>query len=44
MTSRRKERLTAFAEYVRKPLVLIEMKDRGTGLTRTYRSAPGRHE
>jgi hypothetical protein len=30
---------TAFADYVWKPLVLIEMKKRGTDLTRTYRQA-----
>jgi hypothetical protein len=30
---------TAFADYVWKPLVLIEMKKRGTDLKRTYRQA-----
>ena len=30
---------TAFADYVWKPLVLIEMKKRGTDLARTYRQA-----
>jgi len=30
---------TAFADYVWKPLVLIEMKKRGTDLRRTYRQA-----
>ena len=30
---------TAFADYVWKPLVLVEMKKRGTDLRRTYRQA-----